>query len=398
MGTKQTMKRLLTLIFSLCIFANLFASEAIDVYSLLYEQASTTQERLAVLKSIADQNIVGAGQLYATALSQLLQEFPSLKSTAERDAADQSARLLAQLLGNSKYSAAAGDLWKVVQSFSNPLVKADALIAMGKLRNLDYSEQIEKLLQGLNLKPTDDPESGEKIAYGAIIALEKYQQPSGYLPVFFAANGWYSKRIREQADRSLPFIIEDPETPLSEIIRSSSYSYDIKLLALQRMESSRAASEAKARVAVRALAEAWRASTMDVKQRVILSNSRKLAIDMIRRYKTNDTSVLPLFERSYKEGIDTEEKLNSVAALSSIGTDDAAKLLSNFLLALNAKRKSNNITQEDEQLVRAVIPALGATGKAVARPALQAIEYQEWNNYVKVLAQEALKQIGSNKD
>lgn len=370
-----------------------FASEAMDVYTFLYEQAASPQERLAVLKSLSDQNIDGAGRLYAQALSQLLQEFPSLKTTAERDAADQSARLLAQLLGNSKYTAAAGDLWRVVENFSNPLVKADALIAMGKLRNVDYAELIEKLLYDLNLKPATDPEAGEKIAYGAILALEKYQQPSGYLPVFFAATGWYNKRIREQAERSLPYILDNPEVPLTSLIRSSAYTYDIKFLALQRMEASNAPVDAKARVAVIALAEGWRASTMDVKLRVQLGNSRKLAIDMIRRYKTEDTTVLPLLERSYKEGIDTEEKLNAVAALSAIGTDDAARLLSNFLLALNAKRKANNITQEDEQLVRAVIPALGATGKSVARPALQAVEYQDWTNYVKTLAQDALKQI-----
>jgi len=393
MRMKDRMKRFFSfLLIGLSAFGA-FASEAMDVYTFLYEQATSPQERLAVLKSLSDQNIDGAGRLYAQALSQLLQEFPSLKTTAERDAADQSARLLAQLLGNSKYTSAAGDLWRVVENFSNPLVKADALIAMGKLRNVDYAELIEKLLYDLNLKPATDPEAGEKIAYGAILALEKYQQPSGYLPVFFAATGWYNKRIREQAERSLPYIMDNPEVPLTSLIRSSAYTYDIKFLALQRMEASKAPADAKARVAVIALAEGWRASTMDVKQRVQLGNSRKLAIDMIRRYKTEDTTVLPLLERSYKEGIDTEEKLNAVAALSAIGTDDAARLLSNFLLALNAKRKANNITQEDEQLVRAVIPALGATGKSVARPALQAVEYQDWTNYVKTLAQDALKQI-----
>jgi hypothetical protein len=390
---KDTMKRFFSfLLIGLSAFGA-FASEAMDVYTFLYEQATSPQERLAVLKSLSDQNIDGAGQLYAQALTQLLQEFPSLKTTSERDAADQSARLLAQLLGNSKYTAAAGDLWRVVENFSNPLVKADALIAMGKLRNSDYIEQIINLLNALNIKPVSDPEAGEKIAYGAILALEKYQQPSGYLPVFFAATGWYNKRIREQAERSLPYIQDNPEVPLASLIRSSAYTYDIKVLALQRMEASKAPADAKARVAVIALAEGWRASTMDVKQRVQLGNVRKLAIDMIRRYKTEEATVLPLLERSYKEGIDTEEKLNAVAALSAIGTDDAARLLSNFLLALNAKRKANNITQEDEQLVRAVIPALGATGKSVARPALQAVEYQDWTNYVKTLAQDALKQI-----
>jgi hypothetical protein len=389
----QAMKRVTILGFFFLFAFHVFATESIDVYTFLYEQAASPQERLAILKSLSDQGVDGAGPLYAQALSQLLQEYPSLKTTADRDAADQSARLLAQLLGNSKYTAAAGDLWRVVENFSNPLVKADALIAMGKLRHPDYAEHIEKLLYSLNLKPATDPEAGEKIAYGAILALEKYQQPSGYLPVFFAATGWYNKRIREQAEKSLQYILENPENPLSELIKSSAYTYDLKLSALQRMEASKAASDAKARVAVVALAEGWRSATMDVKQRVQLGNIRKLAIEMLRRYQTMDTTVLPLLERSYKEGIDLEEKLGSIAALATIGTDDAARLLSNFLLALNAKRKANNITQEDEQLVRAVIPALGATGKAVARPALQAVEYQEWTNYVKSLAQDALKQI-----
>lgn len=387
------MRRFFALVWIAVSGVLVFATESLDVYTFLYEQATSPQERLAILKSLSDQGVDGAGPLYAQALSQLLQEFPALRTTADRDAADQSARLLAQLLGNSKYTAAAGDLWRVVENFSNPLVKADALIAMGKLRHPDYSEHIEKLLQSLNLKPVADPEAGEKIAYGAILALEKYQQPSGYLPVFFAATGWYSKRIRDQAEISLPYILENPETPLTGLIKSSAYTYDLKLLALQRMEASRASSDAKARVAGLALAEGWRSATMDVKQRVQLGNIRKLAIDMLRRYQTSDTTVLPLLERSYKEGIDTEEKLGAIAALAAIGTDDAARLLSSFLLGLNAKRKANNITQEDEQLVRAVIPALGATGKAVARPALQAVEYQDWTNYVKTLAQDALKQI-----
>jgi hypothetical protein len=44
-------------------------------------------------------------------------------------------------------------------------------------------------------------------------------------------------------------------------------------------------------------------------------------------------------------------------------------------------------------LVRAVIPALGSTGKPLARPALKTVENLEWPNAVKVLAAEALKKI-----
>jgi hypothetical protein len=92
-------------------------------------------------------------------------------------------------------------------------------------------------------------------------------------------------------------------------------------------------------------------------------------------------------------GIDSEERLSSVAALAAIGSDAAARTLANFLLDLNKKRQDGNITAEDERMVRAVIPALGSTAKPIARTALRMVENVDWTNAVKVLAAEALKKI-----
>ncbi len=377
----------------LCSAAGAFASEELDIYTYLYSTASTPVERLGILKGIAESKLDGAGQLYAQALAQVLLEQPTLRTIAEKEAADETVRLLSTLLGDSKYTAAAGDLWRVVQNFSNPLVKAEALIAMGRIRNPDYLEQILKTLSELNLKPTSDPEAGEKIAYGAILALEKYRAPAGYIPVFFASVGWYNRRIKEQAAKSLPYIIDDPSEPISAILLSSSYSYDVKLIALQKQEASKAAVSAKAAVAAIALGESWRASTSDQIQRMTLANTRKLSIDMLRRYGTSDAAVVPLLKQSYEKGVDTEERLAAVTALPAVSSDDAVRALSGFLLGLNTKRRDNNITQEDERMVRAVIPALGATASPLARVALRNVDTLDWTNAVKVLAAEALKKI-----
>jgi len=370
-----------------------FASEELDIYTNIYRNAMTWNERLNILRDVSSSNLDGVGQLYAEALSQLILEQPNLQTTAEKTAADESARLLANLLGDAKYTGAAGDLWKVVQNFSNPLVKADALIALGRVRGTDYLEQVVKILTDLNLSPTSDPESGQKIAYGAILALEKYKDPSGYLPVFFASTGWYNRRVKDQAVASLPYIIDDPSEPLSSILKSSGYSYDTKLLALQKEEESKAPPSSKATVAVLALSEGWKAATNDVKQRMQLANMRKLSIDMIKRYGSADPAAIPLLGQSYTMGIDSEERLSSVAALAAIGSDAAARTLANFLLDLNKKRQDGNITAEDERMVRAVIPALGSTAKPIARTALRMVENVDWTNAVKVLAAEALKKI-----
>lgn len=385
------MKRINIALVLVAVAGFAFASEEMDIYTMLYKDSSSAAERFAVLQNVAESNLEGAGALYAEALTQLLREQPTLKSTAERNTADASARLLANLLGDSRYTASAGDLWRTVESFSNPLVKADALIAIGRTRSPNYIEFVIRTLSDLNLKPTEDREAGEKIAYGAILALEKYREPSGYAPVFFASTGWYSRRVKEQASATLPLIMDDPSKPLAGIIKSS--SYDVRLLALQKEEESKAPVGGKADVALVALTEGWKAATNDVKERVMLASLRKLSVDMIGRYGAASDSAIPLLERSYKEGMDMEERLGAVTALAALKTEGAARSLSSFLMILNGKRKSNDINQDDERLVRAVIPALGSTGMALARPALKTVGNLEWANAVKVMATDALKRI-----
>lgn len=387
------MKRRLLLCLFIVSSSLLFASDGLDVYTYIYRNAFSASERLAILKNVSDAQINGAGQLYAEALQEILLEYPSLQTNSEKNVADQTARLLASLLGDAKYSAAAGDLWNTVQTFSNPLVKADALIALGRIRAPAYLEQVIKLLNDLNLEPSADPETGGKIAYGAILALEKYQDSAAYIPVFLASNGWYSKRVKDQALAALPYIAPDPSQPISDLIESSSYTYDVKYTALQRLDESNATAESKAAVAVKALGEAWRHSTRDVKQKIQLGSIRKLSIHMLNRYRTEDPTAVELLDRSSRNGMDMDEQLNAVSTLGSIATEESVMALSLLLADLNTKRSDGNITQEDERMVRAVIPALGSSGLASASPALQSIEHTDWTNAIKRMAAEALRSL-----
>jgi HEAT repeat protein len=344
---------------------------------------------------MAEAKLTGAGEFYAKALRRLVSEYNNIRNVTEKNAAAEQAMILSALLGAEKYTQAAGDLWLVVEAFTEPLVKAEALMALGKIRATNYLPQVIRVLQSVNIAPTSDRLNGERIAFGAIIALEKYQDPSGYLPVFFASTGWYSNRIREQAKKSLPFIAKDPTQYMLEVVRGPGYDYPTKYSALQAIEGSGADNQSKASVAVAALAEGWRGSTNDPQLRITLANMRKMAIRMINRYKTSDESVYPLLERSYTQGGDVDEKFAAVAALASQGTDESARRLSKYLMDLNAKRQSNNIRQEDEQMVRAIIPALGQTGRPIGKPALNAVLSLEWTPAVKQLAENAIELIGN---
>ncbi|MDR1100584.1 MAG: hypothetical protein LBL28_08900, partial [Treponema sp.] len=353
-------------------------SGELDIYTYLYNGALTNSEQLAILQNVAEQNISGAGEFYAGALHRLVTDYQNIRNVTEKSAADEQVQLLAELLGNEKHNAAAPDLWRVVETFSDPLVKAEALMALGKMRAAAFLPQVVRLLTDLNNTSRPDRQAGEQIAFGAIISLEKYQDPSGYLPVYFASVGWYGDRIKNQALKSLPLISADPKGPMTQVIQSGGYDYAIKLGALQAIENSGISSPAKAEVAVTALSEGWRASSADTRQRGLLNQMRKLAMDMISRYGTEAEAVYPLLERSYTQYAsrndgDQDEALKAIATLAALGTDESARRLSKFLEDLNTRRQRGNIGPKEEGLVRVIIPALGKTGRPIGRPLLNAV-------------------------
>jgi len=369
------------------------AQEDVDVYTYLYNAALTNSAQLDILQNMSEARLSGAGEFYAKALRKLLSEYKNIKTVTEKMAADEQAILLSSMLGTEKYTQAASDLWLVVEGFTTPLVKAEALMALGKIRAINYLPQVIRVLESLNTSPTADRLNGERIAFGAIIALEKYQDPSGYLPVFFASIGWYSERIKNQALKSLPLIAKEPAPYMLDVVKGAGYDYPTKYAALKTIEASKVDNKDKVSVAVAAFTEGWRGSSSDVQLKITLADMRKMAIKMINRYKTNDASIYPLLERSYSYGYDMQEKFEAVAALASLGTDEAAQLLSKFLMELNNKRLNDNIKQEDEQMVRAIIPALGKTGRILGRQALIAVGGANWTPAVKRLADDAMKQI-----
>jgi len=394
------MKKVVFVLLLMCFVSVLVFSstEEIDVYRYLYRNSEKNIDQLDILQNMAEAKLTGAGEFYAWALRQLVQRYKNIISSQEKDAtteryaAEEQAKILSALLGAEKYTPAAADLWFVVDSFNDPLVKSEALMALGKMRATNYLPHVVRVLDNLNVTPTRDPDDGGRIAFGAIISLEKFQDPSGYLPVFLASVGWYPQRIRNQAAKSLPFIARDPSPFLLNLIKSSKYDYPTKYTALQTLEKTNANGRNKAEVAVAALNEGHRAVTSDVKLKGTLADMRKLALDMIRRYRSSDESIYLLMRRSYtNRDSDQQEKIAAINAIAAQKTDEAADLLSEFLTVLNNRYETLN--QEENQLIRVIIPALGNTGRPGARMALTQVTRLNYTSAIKTLAAQALNQI-----
>ncbi|MDR1307866.1 MAG: hypothetical protein LBK74_09875 [Treponema sp.] len=363
-----------------------------DFYTQQFDSQNTFAGKLGVVRNAGVEGDTGA-EFYAHALDALIREYSNIRGAAETGAAEDMAQILAVKLGEAQYAAAGPNLWRIVEIFSNSPARAEALAALGKAQAADFLPHVIQLLSDYNLEPGEDPLVREQVAYGAIIALEEYKDTSGYLPVFFVTTGWYSARLKDKAREALPKIMDNPTEPLLSVIKSSSYNYAVKYGALQTLEASEVTAQQKSQGAVTSLTEVWRTSTNTVSQRSILANTRKFALSMIRRYGTEDTNVYPLLERSYREGIDEEEQIAAIAALSALATDDSARRLSSFLNDMNTRLARGSLTKEDERMVRVIIPALGNTGRPLARNALRAVLQADWTGAVQRLAQDALKKI-----
>ena len=394
------MKKVLFVLLLICFASAVVFSgtEEIDVYRYLYRNSEKNIDQLDILQNMAEAKLTGAGEFYAWALRQLVLRYKNILASKDRDAttekyaADEQAKILAALLGAEKYTPAAADLWYVVDGFTDPLVKAEALMALGKIRATNYLPQIIRVLDNLNLTPTKDPDDGGRIAFGAIISLEKFQDPSGYLSVFLASVGWYPQRIKTQAAKSLPFIAKDPSPFMLNLIKSPKYEYPIKLVALQTIEKTNVDNRNKSEIAVAALDEGHKAATGDVKLRGTIADMRKLALDMIRRYRSTDGTVYLLMRKSYtNRDSDQQEKIAAINAIAAQKTDAAAELLSEFLTTLNARYSTLN--QEETQIIRVLIPALGNTGRPSARTALTQVTRLDYTSGIKNLATQALNQI-----
>jgi len=388
------MKKVLMVLLLMCFVSALVFSgtEEIDVYRYLYRNSEKNVDKLDILQNMAEAKLTGAGEFYAWALRELVLKYPSISgkdASTEKAAANDQAMILAALIGAEKYTPAAADLWLVAESFSDPLAKAEALMALGRIRATGYLPHVVRVLDNLNPMPTPDRLYGERIAFGAIIALEKYQDLSGYLPVFLASVGWYSQRVRTQATKSLPFIAKDPSSPMLNLMKSPAYDNSIKKLGLENIEKiTTASTKGKAEVAVAALAEGHRAAGSNQQMRGISAEMRRQALDMIRKYKSNDPAIYMLMRRSYTNGFDVQEKIAAINALSSLKTEEAAEMLSEFLTALKLP-----LTPDQDQIIRALIPALGRTERPSARLALTQVTKQDYTPAIKKLASDAINQI-----
>ena len=407
---KRTILAILFCIIGMAVFAQ--GADMSFISREFFRTDGTFAERLEILQSVREAEMTGIGEFYHEALRYVIRRMPDIGSFQDRVAAVEAARILCQGIGAERHSAAAPELWEIVQfadvvrDVNDGLLMQDALIALGQVGAAEFVPHIALRLRNFNDSVTADVETRRRIqrgVAGCIIALETLQEIEGYRPVFMASVGWYDPAIRTIAQLALPNITDDPSDVIIEIIRDPSVIPSIKLTAWNELLRSQAPDASKARAASAALATGWFVHTNDPSDIRILREMRISAINVIRQLGAADDSVYVNLERSYRQNFTSpaphfEEIRVTLAALSALGTDRAVGLLMGFLRELHERRRAGIWTHRERDVFSWVIPSLGATRTQLpeARFLLNTIQRSgDFTSAEQIWARDALRALGN---
>jgi hypothetical protein len=367
------------------------ANETVRVYGIIMESAETVQQRYAVALSMAALNDPGAAIYALDALDWVLANRSTIRPGSDREVYERLTQVLVKSLGDWRYTNAASSVMRVVDDSPDPLTRSEALIALGSMRATEYAGKIALLLRDLNLAPVADRDAGEKLAYGAILALERMRSPLGFAPLFFASEGWYSRRVREQAERSLPLVLDDPTDAVVEIIEKE--SLERKIRAFELLMRSKAAGENKLRTAAMALSRGITLSPRNRAEETLLSDLRVRSMNALVTFGDRSGNSATNFNEAYRIG-GLDEKLVALRAMGATRSVESARFLRDIILDLDGVHRRGLVDNTRETLMRAALQNAAVNANKELAPALQAVILnQGWSGGILNLAATAQRAL-----
>ena len=368
-----------------------FAGDAVRIYGRILAEATTVQQKYAIATSIAALNDPDAAQYVADALDWALATRSSIKTGPEREIYERLSRTLLKSLGDWRYTNAATSAMRAIEDSPDPLTKAEALTALGSMRAVEYAERISLMLRDLNNEPSADRDAGEKIAFGCVLALERMRSPVGFSPLFFASEGWYSRRVRDQAERSLPLILEDPSDAVMAILSVETPPRMIRALALELRSAAPAAG--KGRVASMALLRGIASSPRNRTEENQLSELRVMAMNALAAMGPGDGSLASNLTEAYSIG-PTDERLVALKAMGADRTAASARALRDIILDLNSAQLAGVVDETRNSLMRAALQNAAINANKELAPAIQTVLINSgWSGGVLALASAAQKAL-----
>jgi hypothetical protein len=301
-------------------------------------------------------------------------------------------------LARTSFAAARFSVWNLFQLDPDTSTLVNAAAALGVLGTGD-PEIIGNLNRWLEAQTTifsSGKTVDTQVVAACVQALGRLADASSFPPLFAAMIAGYPEPMPTQAREALLALKGDLAEGLLGILRSRAFTE--KRAALQMaLETDRLSGEQKGQVAEAALDTALRSTSSDAPGKAVLREIRFAAARALGERKWSQATQLLVAHLDatigeYDKGLaDKRFLIEAVAALGATATHEAAVRLTQYLLLVNSY--TEKLKGYDEQVVLAIIDALGQLGDRIAFEDLMYTQYLGYSAAVKKAARAALDRL-----
>lgn len=388
------LKRSIFIGFLLLFFSNtLFATEVGEVWSRLYRRSTSRDLKFTIMLNIIELNDRGLIPLLTEILSDdIIGDLNNKRTVTEEKNFNELAKLVIRELGELKAKSSAAFIYDIVLNAKEPLLVAEAILALGNMRAVEYVDDIAFILRNRNMRPGEDTQAEEKIAYACILALDRFKSIEGYSSTFFASIGWYSKRLKVPAAKAIRNMVDDPIEALIPIIDEG--TYDDKNYAMEEVKACKAPPENKAKAARVALEEGLAHVPDNIRDDMKLGKLRVSSILLLINTGSKDVEDVKLFNGVIERNYDLTEVLYAINALGRNGGDEAVAILSKRLKDFNQKMVDGfGLTYTEVDIIEELINSLGKSGNPNAKGVLTEAQFSGYTKALQRKIKSALQEL-----
>jgi len=377
------------------------ANEVAAIWTRLYERVRTLDQKQQIMLNIVEQHSRDMIPVLTEALDEEIRTFRNTANVTEKSKKNALMKMVVKELGRLKAGEAVPVVWETVETVEEPLLKGEAIIALGSMGGRQYADEMALMLRNINFNydEIENQRKNEIIAYSLVMALGRFKSEVGYAPVFFASQGWYSGRsqVKDLAETVLQQMVDDPTDQLLTILRENN-EYKVKLAALRAAEESAAPETGKAQVAAAALNEGLTYSPKNQAQKRQLKTIRLNALRMLKKYpqpenETLTDNMVQMLRLYRTDRVFAEDEM--ITLLETMGTytgEEVARPLAELLAYYNERREFTS--PDSYRIVTALIQAVGDIGHVAGLEELTIITISDyWEGAIQREAQAAIDRI-----
>lgn len=370
---------------------SLTAGDSAEVWSRLYDRVTTLDQKYTIMQKVVLLDDPSLELMLTRALEDLVDgEFYQYSEGNTQELWTDLTLMIIRELGSMKAQDSAYLVNEVMRE-NDGILKAESMTALGSMRALEYTNEIATVLRNLNFNTRSDRDIAEIEAFGAIEGLNRMSELEGYEPVFYAYQGWYSRRVKDLAESTLANMVPDPTDEIIKIMESA--DIDSRNVALQVEMSSQASPEQKSRVAGYAVELGVTSFGNNPAETNGLRTLRLEGMKKLVEFEASLPETIPYLIRSYNEAGDVEEKITAILTLAVNGSDEAVGFLVEAMDFFNERKLGGvNPSNAEEQVIRQILYGLGISGNGdLAMPMLSSIEVYDYSNSINRTARAAME-------